>query len=207
MALGSMVDIESQQATSNLSSQPSATLPTATRMDDPLRVLGSNPVQLATSSHTGNSGTWVSGESKTAQATAIRRTASKTRRDPTPRTGFLVTECEGDNHRLGSSFVKQAFGFCTHCGGRAPQGNLRVERSTDRKQCSHDGRGTRLVFTFVSTSGYPTTYRKCRRCLTATEREVVDRFVKVGAHPRRGYTGRSPYWEHCLSNLRDPGYE
>ncbi len=61
---------------------------------------------------------------------------------------------------------------------REPDSSLRIRRDHDeRKQCANCGRGTRIVFTFV-TPNWETTFRKCRRCLTKKERALIQQFVR-----------------------------
>jgi hypothetical protein len=88
----------------------------------------------------------------------------------------------------------------THAENRIP---LYLDRDHDGKhRCAMCGRGTRLVFSFVYPGGLVVGNPRCRRCLTPEQRELLDQFIKPGT--RRNPT---PYPEHCLSNLRDPGFE
>jgi hypothetical protein len=60
----------------------------------------------------------------------------------------------------------------THAENRIP---LYVTRADEKKQCATCGRGTHLIFSYGGLD-----WRRCRRCLTLSERIALNDFVKVG---------------------------
>lgn len=89
---------------------------------------------------------------------------------------------------------------------------LRVRRKDEMKNCRQCGRGThlRLIERFSDTGFLDVGSAFCQSCLkkaSPEHRNALELYLHRQAASDHSRYGRQPYYEHCLSNLRDPGYE